>query len=314
MNIRKSQIEDKNKIVALLKDSLGESLLKKSIRIWDYKHTLNPFGTSYVLVAEDQKDLIGVRAFMSWEWQIGDKKWQAYRAVDTATHPVHQGKGIFKKLTLQALTEVGKISPCFIFNTPNAQSKSGYKKMGWKTIGNVNVKLWVLPLLLIRYKFPNAINFSNNVTSEDLKVLCEQHNRHLSTLGRLFTPKKPEYLKWRYEENPLQAYRVFSNSNFYIATYVKKHKRFNELRIVEFLGNPNKKLKKEIERLLTAFAKQENCFLISAANTNLFFGAIRGGFGPEMIGREIPPHHNLPEGFFDLNKIWFYCLGDLELF
>ena len=98
MIIRQAKQEDIDSIVVLLQASLGESLLKKSAEIWNFKHVANPFGESTVLLAEENNELIGVRAFMTWRWQMGNQIWNAFRAVDTATHPNYQGKGIFKKL------------------------------------------------------------------------------------------------------------------------------------------------------------------------------------------------------------------------
>ena len=123
MIIRQVKQEDTNSIIVLLQASLGESLLKKSAEIWNFKHVINPFGESTVLLAEEYSQILGVRAFMTWRWQMGTQVWNAYRAVDTATHPNHQGKGIFKKLTLQALEVVKQKGDCFIFNTPNNQSR-----------------------------------------------------------------------------------------------------------------------------------------------------------------------------------------------
>ena len=69
MTIRLAKIEDTNAIVQLLKESLGEKLLKKSTSIWNFKHHQNPFGESLVLLAEENNQIIGVRAFMKWQWQ-----------------------------------------------------------------------------------------------------------------------------------------------------------------------------------------------------------------------------------------------------
>ena len=44
MTIRLAKIEDTNAIVQLLNESLGETLLKKTTTIWNYKHHQNPFG------------------------------------------------------------------------------------------------------------------------------------------------------------------------------------------------------------------------------------------------------------------------------
>lgn len=313
MLIRKAVAADKENIVGLLKISLGEGLLKKSAPIWEYKHEDNPFGTSYVLVAEEDQQLIGVRALMAWNWQKGLQQWKAYRAVDTATHPAHQGKGIFKQLTLQALNAVGEASPCFIFNTPNSQSKPGYLKMGWKAVGKIRLTLWFVPLLGLWYRNKSGNTLENRIGDADLKRLCENHNQKLSDDNCFFTPKTTAYLKWRYENNPMQSYIVYSDIGFFVAVYVKKHKHFKELRIAEYIGALGGEERNILERELLALARKEECLLISAAGSQLFFGAIKGNFGPELLCREIEGHV-VPELFNGIKGTWTYSLGDLELF
>ena len=119
MNIRAGIPEDTNSIIELLKKSLGESTIPKSEALWNWKHIKNPFGKSYILLAEENSELIGVRAFMQWKWLWKGKIYKTVRAVDTATHPEHQGKGVFKKLTLQQAEICKKDGVDFIFNTPN---------------------------------------------------------------------------------------------------------------------------------------------------------------------------------------------------
>ncbi len=144
MQIREATENDIPGILNVLKASLGESSSKKTEEVWRYKHIENPFGKSLVLIAAENEEIIGVRAFMRWQWQKEDKVYSAFRAVDTATHPSHQGKGIFKKLTLKAL-EIGKErGDHFVFNTPNTQSKPGYIKMGWKEVDKLKIQLRLL--------------------------------------------------------------------------------------------------------------------------------------------------------------------------
>ena len=97
MDIRAAQPQDTPAIIEILKKSLGESLIPITENLWSWKHEQNPFGKSFVLLALENAELIGVRAFMRWRWQWNGKEFEAIRAVDTATHPDHQGKGIFKK-------------------------------------------------------------------------------------------------------------------------------------------------------------------------------------------------------------------------
>ena len=50
---------------------------------------------------------------------------RAVRAVDTATHPDFQRRGIFRNLTTTALDELAASGVDFIFNTPNDKSRPG---------------------------------------------------------------------------------------------------------------------------------------------------------------------------------------------
>ena len=61
------------------------------------------------------------------------------RAVDTATHPDYQGRGIFSRLTLHAIDELRADGVAFVFNTPNDQSRPGYLKMGWQPVARLPV-------------------------------------------------------------------------------------------------------------------------------------------------------------------------------
>jgi GNAT superfamily N-acetyltransferase len=65
----------------------------------------------------------------------------AVRAVDTATHPDWQGRGIFSRLTLGALDDLRDDGVDCVFNTPNDKSRPGYLKMGWQQVGKVPVSV-----------------------------------------------------------------------------------------------------------------------------------------------------------------------------
>ena len=129
--------EHTRQIVELLKITLGESLTKKTIEFWNWKHTENPFGKSKIILAFDGEMLVGVRAFMCWQFSNATETIKCVRAVDTAVHPSYQGKGIFSKLTIRSLDECKKDNISIVFNTPNKISKIGYLKLGWVDIGKL---------------------------------------------------------------------------------------------------------------------------------------------------------------------------------
>lgn len=313
MTIRTSDVYDIPGIVELLKSSLGESVVEKSAGIWNFKHIDNPFGASHVLVAIEDDIFVGVRAFMKWNWQIGNDFWIAYRAVDTATHPDHQGKGIFKKLTLQALEDVQNIHETFVFNTPNDKSRPGYLKMGWIVVDKMPITI-VPTLGYFFYNFfSKNIEKSHQIDFKRLNEICEIHNRILSEKKVLFTPKTSQYLKWRFENNSMQKYHVVSTNDWYLVMYVKKHTYFKEIRVVEVIGSHDKSVRKEIRSAIVNYAFQNRCWMITIANKELFQFRLYGKFGPKLTFK------SLTKNTLFINKAlniynWKYSLGDLELF
>lgn len=312
MIVRNATPEDIPDIVVLLQLSLGEGLIKKTAEIWNFKHIKNPFGNSYVLLGFEGDILVGVRAFMKWQWQLGRQSYTAYRAVDTATHPDFQGKGIFKKLTLQALDDIQKGVETFVFNTPNEISRPGYLKMGWKIVDTIELAVIPTPFYVFLLFFNNA-KFNNAVSIAQLDLICSLYNSELSKTDCLFTPKSAAYLKWRYEQNPLQDYVVYSSNDWYIALYVKKHRFFNELRVVETVSSNPKKFRKQMQNVILRFAFKNTCGLITTSNKDLFRCKIYGKFGPKLTIRTLTKDTFFTNSVYTIKK-WFYSLGDLELF
>jgi GNAT superfamily N-acetyltransferase len=231
MEIRPATGNDIPAIVELLKLTLGESLMPKSEAFWRWKHIDNPFGTSPVLLAFEKEQLIGVRAFMRWAWRCGDRVYRAVRAVDTATHPAHQGRGIFKTLTLQLLDQCRQEGVDFVFNTPNENSKPGYLKMGWNEAGR-------LPVAIRPYC---RMGKSNRITHAGWPQAEEVFHRISQfSLNTLTTAVTPSYLLWRYERNPNVHYSIVSRleKEPFLLVYRKRRiKSFNELRVVDYFGD-----------------------------------------------------------------------------
>lgn len=314
MLIRKAKGTDIPEIVEVLRASLGEGDLPRSTEIWKYKHVENPFGESLVLLAFEEEKIIGVRAFMRWQWQRKGHQFQSFRAVDTATHPEHQGKGVFKKLTLKAIEIAEEEGNRFIFNTPNEKSRPGYLKMGWKPAGKLEVGL--LPAYNSFWKRGSGVPYSvtKEVAREELESLCLRWNSRQKAESGIFTPKTPDFLDWRYEKNPLQQYEIVAASDFYLAAYVKKRGNIKELRISECIiegKNVNARVKKSVISLALKFSVQVISF--SPKLLNMGFWSLRGNFGPILTFRDL--NITLEEEVEFLNvENWSYSLGDLELF
>jgi GNAT superfamily N-acetyltransferase len=206
--VRPFREADLPEVLEVLRLSLGEPPgLTRTPDLFAWKHFGNPFGRSLMLVAEASGQIAGFRAFMRWDLaQPGGMMLRCVRAVDTATHPDFQRRGIFRLLTLAGIEVAISQGIDLIFNTPNEKSGAGYLTMGWSEIGAIGVM--VRPGFgAIRPKRHNAAwNLSprqaiDDVLSED--ALTEFGTR--SSAG-LRTPRTPAYLRWRFSSHPTANY------------------------------------------------------------------------------------------------------------
>src|SRR6478735_9586729 len=127
LDVRRADRGDLDGILALARAALGWTDSDSSFLEW--KHLENPFGASPMWDATDDERVVGFRTFVRWEFLRPDGHVvRAARAVDTATDPAYQGRGIFTRLTLEGLEHLPSDGVQLIFNTPNAKSLAGYLK------------------------------------------------------------------------------------------------------------------------------------------------------------------------------------------
>src|SRR5947207_641939 len=138
LEIRPASGDDLPGILEVCRRALGWSDV--STRFLEWKHLESPFGPSLMMVAVDHERVVGFRAFLRWEFVDGaGGTVRAARAVDTATDPEYQRRGLFRSLTLAALDALRDDGTRFVWNTPNATSLAGYLTMGWQEVGRIPV-------------------------------------------------------------------------------------------------------------------------------------------------------------------------------
>jgi len=141
-SVRPYEDSDLDGVLGVLKAALGEPPgLQRTPELFRWKHLDNPFGRSLMLVAEIDGHIAGFRALMRWDLETPHGIIRCGRAVDTATHPDFQRRGIFKRLTMNAIDAATADGVDMIFNTPNAKSGAGYMKMGWSEVGPIGIMI-----------------------------------------------------------------------------------------------------------------------------------------------------------------------------
>jgi hypothetical protein len=217
IRIRPATPEDDRAIVALLCETLGWVDDDRHRLLFAWKHRSNPFGSSPGWVATDEDGLVGSRTFMRWSFLMADERISAVRAVDTATHPRAQGRGIFRALTMEGVKEMSAAGVDWVFNTPNDRSAPGYLSMGWRRMGRLPVAVRpagfrVAPRLLAArqagdlWSLPTSVGEEAATALADDTALVDLLARVPPTVG-LRSERTPAYLRWRYGSSPV-GYRA----------------------------------------------------------------------------------------------------------
>ncbi len=211
-------------ILALGHRTLGWKDEQRTTDLYRWKHDENPFGPSPRWVALHDGRVVGFRVLLRWGFRRPDGSTAvAVRAVDTATDPDHQGKGIFRSLTTTAVDELRAQGVHLIFNTPNGQSRPGYLKMGWSELGRPRVAVRPKLLSVARVatsRVPADLWSQETTAGHDAPAYFDdpRHDAVIADLigdgptGRWCTDRSVPWLRWRYGL-PHLRYRVISSDD-----------------------------------------------------------------------------------------------------
>lgn len=314
VEIRDATPDDRDEILRLLGRSLGADPDDPKYReLYSWKHDTNRFGPSPTWVATEGGSIVAVRAFMRWEFERGGHVLRAVRAVDTATDPDHQGKGLFTRLTMHGLEQMRADGVDFVFNTPNDQSRPGYLKMGWRVVG----------------KLPAAVHFTGPggaLTSLRSRVPADRWSQPLDVgepvpewlarggpadrrpvptdVREIRTRADDEFLAWRFG-TPLLGYRVVDDGDAAIIVRARRRGAATELALVATFGDA-----RAADRLAARTARTAGAdyvIRIGPRQKGSSWLPLPGG-GPVLTWRALndagtPPLAN-----------WAVSLGDVELF
>ena len=338
LEIRAARADDLPSILALMRASLGEGKVPRHEAFWRWKHEQNPFGRSPVLLAFHEGLLVGLRTFLRWTWMRGSVPVQAVRAVDTATHPAWQGRGIFRTLTLGLVEQMRDEGVSFIYNTPNEKSRPGYLKMGWRDVGNI--ALWARPTHPGRTALRLALGRSRRhapagdappETAPPTSLATLLGDGRLSPLlaaptpaDRYATCKTTAFLRWRYFDIPGFTYEArwsWSRDGQGAAVIYRLRDRrgLRECTIADVLSSPGVQGATHLMGLIRHLGQLPVDYLVVAAPTGArtaaaFLGAGLlpvGARGPTLTVRRLDtalrPDPSVPSH-------WQASVGDFELF
>lgn len=328
---------DSADIVGLMNLALGRTAeVQRDAAYWSWKHERNPCGHSLVLLAKVAGQLAGMRSFLRWNLRVQGQIVPVAKPVDTVTHPDFQRRGIFRMLTQAACQRAAAAGVCFLFNTPNQNSRPGYLQLGWREVGRLPVRVCprrplVIAAGLLRSCFggkrPAARQSFKCTLPSAAEVLADRTGVEtlLATLPIqtcATTVRDYPWLHWRYGEHPHADYRavvLHEGSELAGLAFCRLRDRRGLIEAIvdDVLVRENceKTMAALIQQLLRASCAD---YIVAHAGHHGPFGRLwRRCAWPaprrtslSLLGRAIGP---LPAGWdaFDQTQ-WNLCLGDLE--
>jgi len=109
-----------NDFIEIMNNVFGYYMNKS---LFEKKYLNNIYGSSILVLAYKEDKCVGARAF----WRNDIENIKSFQPCDTAVLKEARGEGIFTKMTLKALEEIG--DDVLIYNFPNDNSIPGYLKL-----------------------------------------------------------------------------------------------------------------------------------------------------------------------------------------
>lgn len=319
--VRPATAEDHPAVLDLLAAALGWREGEGLPEYFTWKHRSNPLGPSPEWVAEVGGRIAGYRTFLRWEFEDpAGRAVRAVRAVDTATHPDFRGRGVFRALTLAAVDAMATEGIDFVFNTPNDQSRPGYLKMGWHTVGRLPAAVRVrglrgaFRLLGARVAAERRpLPGGGGVAAPEL-LADPRLDTLLARLGPatgLRTRRTADHLRWRYGHPPLgyHALALGDDPTAGVVVYrVRQRGTAREAAVCELLvPESNRRAIAELLRTVRRATRADHLIRLAGPGPRAGFVPVPR-LGPVLTWRALAAPDR-PPALAD----WNLALGDVEL-
>jgi GNAT superfamily N-acetyltransferase len=313
--VRQARDDDLPQVLELLQSSLGWVPNEQYAAFYRWKHHANPFGRSPAWVAVDGQRIVGLRVWLRWRFVQGGRSWDAVRAVDTATHPDHQGRGIFRRLTTSSLEMLREQGISHVFNTPNGQSRPGYLKMGWRQVGKlptaVRFRSPMAAAKAVKARVPaDKWSLESDAGVDAVEALADdaEVNALVAALpaDRIRTDLDVEVLRWRYGFAPLHYRGVREGGG--IGLFRLRRRGAATECVVGHLLAPDDEVR---GRLLRRIARVSTADQVIQITDRPYW---RGGYLPLPGGSPILTWRELDHTEMPPLERWDLTMGDIELF
>jgi GNAT superfamily N-acetyltransferase len=145
---RAATAADEPGILALFRQTHGHAPTA-AYQAWRFE--TDPASPRIAVIAEDDEQIVGQYALWGTPLSIGGQAVSGAQSLDTMTHPLYRGRGMFVTLAQACMELARERGVEVLYGFPNDQSFPGFvRKLEWDHIGDV--PLWIRPLNPSRHR------------------------------------------------------------------------------------------------------------------------------------------------------------------
>jgi hypothetical protein len=253
--IREYEKGDEKSILELFKITFGTKRYEKQ---WDWQFNQNPQGKSWITLALNNTKVIAQYCMFRQHLNYMGKEIVAGQSCDTMVHPEFRRNGIFVKLAKRNYRYAESNNIQSVIGFPGRRAYPGLmKKLKWNNIANMtyyNFRIGIKKKFgrffdrIYKFLLTNFIHFKINCNKGRIQknIAVYKNSKIPGTIQKLLKEhrdhevlsiwKDREYLKWRYQEHPLNNYTYFiAQSKNDIETLVICREIKDTIAICEFI-------------------------------------------------------------------------------
>lgn len=316
---------------------------------WTWKYYQNPAGPHDAYVALDSGRIVGNMTAIPVRMKVGDQELTACQTCDIVIAPSYRRSTPFFRMFKLAYKEVEKHDWQFIYGLPlESTFRLGTRMLGFKSSGALKSLVKVLdPTLFLRKKIKSRVasgalgamgvvglrllNISRTVTMKKVEIRkLDQFDHEFHDLWNrckdhheISVIREPDYLNWRYFQNPINDYKVFAAYRDgeclgFVVLCIKEKDGFKRCFVIDLMTLPgDTALIKCLLGTAVAYSYREGVDSINTwmlEHTDAFPVLREMGF----VERDTPhylivrPGESWSSGCLDERTNWFLTIGDSD--
>ncbi|HEX2834197.1 MAG TPA: GNAT family N-acetyltransferase [Thermoanaerobaculia bacterium] len=219
IEVREATADDRGAILRLrARCFAGEDAEKREPRFWDWE-----FRGGRMFVAEEEGNVVAHLGLVAQPHVVGGMRVPAFLAVDAMTDPAYRGRQLFAQVATYARDALSNVAAFSGAWQIRGAVLRGITAGGWSRADAARV--------LIRPILPLRLRAGRMEPMRDVQAMSSIAGAFFGDTAHV--DRTPEWLQWRYFDNPLWRYEVTGTNDAYLVTRRTKLKGIETLAIVD---------------------------------------------------------------------------------